>query len=88
MRTEIDDAVRRLFEARVQTEKPGNSVLDQIRLLRLAGIIDKPTSALLDDLRKIGNTARHDTTQEFSKADAVRYKDLVERVLQLFKNEE
>jgi len=85
MRTEVDDAILRFFEDKVHTENPGKSILDQIRFLRLAGFIDKTTSALLDDLRKIGNSARHDTSREFTKHDAVRYRALVERVLQHFK---
>jgi hypothetical protein len=51
-----------------------------VRELREHGLIDPPTSALLDDLRVIGNNAAHGDT-EFSMVEAKRYKDLSETAI-------
>jgi Domain of unknown function (DUF4145) len=61
------------------------SLASIIRLLRNRNIIDPHTSALLDDLRVVGNTAAHggDGT-EFSKADALRYRNLADEVFRRF----
>ena len=50
-----------------------------VRALREAGAIDSTASAILDDLRNIGNSAAHADTQ-ISKDDAIRYRNLVDEV--------
>jgi hypothetical protein len=47
------------------------------RILRSDKIIGPHTSALLDDLRAIGNSAAHGTENRFTKEDAMRFKSLV-----------
>lgn len=52
-----------------------------IRDLRKNELIDHHTSAILDDLRVVGNTAAHSTDKEFSLDEARRVRDLAERVI-------
>lgn len=53
-----------------------------IRILRKAGILDEKTSALLDDLRAIGNQAAHDPEgAKLNKTAAVRFGQLVDTVI-------
>lgn len=79
-RPQIEEAVSNL--ARSRGIEPGKAPqLQTIRILRSEGIIDPNTSAVLDDLRSIGNAAAHpgpDTS--FSKADALRFGELADRV--------
>ena len=49
------------------------SLLEGVRILRSKNIIDARTSALLDDLRVIGNEAAHNTSNELKKEDAMRF---------------
>lgn len=55
-----------------------------VRLLRNHDLIDEQTSALLDDLRVIGNTARHGRETELSEADAVRFRSLAQVAINQF----
>jgi hypothetical protein len=59
------------------------------RLLRNRNLIDQHTSALLDDLRVVGNTAAHggDETQ-FSKEDALRYRKLADELIRRIEGRE
>jgi hypothetical protein len=57
-----------------------------VRSLRNREIIDEHTSALLDDLRTVGNTAAHSNTAEFTKEDAMRYRRLADQVIALLEN--
>ena len=51
------------------------------RLMRLRGVIDEHTSAILDDLRAVGNAAAHGGRgTQFTKEDALRYKDLADDI--------
>jgi hypothetical protein len=56
------------------------TMLTATRLLRSKGLIDAHTSAILDDLRNIGNTAAHINGAEFSESDAIRFKKLADDV--------
>jgi hypothetical protein len=49
--------------------------------LRNQGVIDPSTSALLDDIRVVGNTAAHNAGTEFSIEDARRFKRLADDVV-------
>jgi hypothetical protein len=52
------------------------------RMLRRREIIDQHASALLDDLRAVGNAAAHGGNQtEFSKDDALRYRNLADEFI-------
>ncbi|MER8532101.1 DUF4145 domain-containing protein [Mesorhizobium sp. M1005] len=79
IRAELDSAVYGLAESSGEPRKLpfGN----MIRLLRDHEILDSGTSALLDDLRVLGNRAAHETSHDFSVDDARRYKAIADRVM-------
>lgn len=83
--------LRSLLEERLRAianlhglEKSGRpvSMLGAIKGLQTRNIIDSGTAALLQDLRAMGNAAAH-TPDTFSLNDALRYKSLVEQVLEV-----
>lgn len=80
-RREIEEALTILSERFAETDKMPKGILMLTRLLRKRGIIGEYTSALLDDLRAIGNAAAHDNTVEFAKEDARRFRNLADDVL-------
>jgi Domain of unknown function (DUF4145) len=82
LRAELDEAVRNAA-ARFGMEKSGvgSSMVVAIRQLRNSNIIDGHTSAILDDLRNVGNTAVHSTSTDFTESDALRYKKLANQVI-------
>ena len=82
MRRELDDAIRRTASRLRVLEANEVSSLTLTRVLRSIGAIDEHTSALLDDLRKIGNTAAHAPGNGFSKEDAKRYWELTNQAIQ------
>lgn len=57
-------------------------LLNLTRDLRRDQLIDEATSAVLDDLRVVGNRAAHDITREISESDAKRFRDLSDKVIQ------
>ena len=63
------------------SSRPG-SILQLTRDLRKHDLIDKTTSALLDDLRVFGNTAAHKADAEFTEQDALRFGEYSERLIQ------
>jgi hypothetical protein len=52
-----------------------------IRELRKNELIDQHTSAILDDLRAICNSAAHRVEVDFSLSEAQQFRDLTERVI-------
>jgi len=54
-----------------------------IRLLRSSRLIDANTSALLDDLRNIGNAAAHNLSDP-TEIEAIRYKKLADQLIRHF----
>lgn len=78
-RFEIDEAAKSLGQA--AGFKGTTSILGLTRLLRSQEVIDPQTSALLDDLRVIGNNAAHNTDASFSFEDATRFRSLADRVI-------
>lgn len=81
-RFDIDDALRSLaVGANVTDGKSTQSTLTLTRVLRNSGVIEQNTSALLDDLRVIGNNAAHNSEVEYSVEDAIRYRKLADRVI-------
>jgi hypothetical protein len=46
--------------------------LSSVRMLRSAGLLDAKTSALLDDLRVVGNKAAHSDTKTIAKEETIR----------------
>jgi hypothetical protein len=87
-RSDLEQTITRLAEPYFVQHAPGSgksqSLLEAIRVLRKQGIIDDKTSALLDDLRVIGNQAAHqpDEPSVNSKVTALRFGKLVDTVLQ------
>jgi hypothetical protein len=81
-RADLDSAVRRLAEDADISNSRRASLPSLIRQLRAKEKIDPTISALLDDLRNVGNAAAHsDDDQEFTFEDARRYRDLTDRAL-------
>jgi hypothetical protein len=81
VRTDIEEAVRALAKAAGLLTPRVQSTLGLTRLLRSKGVIERQTSALLDDLRVIGNSAVHNLNADFSAEDALRYKELADRAI-------
>jgi hypothetical protein len=80
-RHELEDALQNL--ARATGIKAINKGIVQLtRELRKAEIIDQGTSALLDDLRAIGNAAAHDVSTQITQNDAARFRSLTDRLIQ------
>lgn len=78
-RLEVEQAVREFAKSvGMEAEKRPYSYL--VRELRKNGLIDNHTSAILDDLRSLGNSALHNPEASFTYADSVRFRDLAERV--------
>ena len=87
-RAELEQALRSIaisFWAGTTTSQPSPrsmSLINSIRILRKEGIIDERTSALLDDLRAIGNQAAHsDDGTEFTKDEALRFGKLADSTI-------
>ena len=82
LRRELEAAVGAV--AKAHHIPAGVSLLSMTRALRARGIIDPHTSALLDDLRSIGNQAAHASSQdrpEITKEDALRYRKLADNLI-------
>jgi hypothetical protein len=80
MRAEIDEALRDLAQA--SAVNPNASAVMLIRKLRDGNWIDPQTSALLDDLRVVGNNAAHRADFQVAKEDALRFRRLADRAIQ------
>jgi hypothetical protein len=85
LRAELEEAVKSFAEA-VGMLKGGapRGLLALTRELRKNELIDSATSALLDDLRVIGNTAAHNADSTITKEDAIRFRNLAERIVGQF----
>lgn len=57
-----------------------------MRRLRAEKLLDPHTSALLDDLRVVGNRAAHDETLELSTDEVLRFKRLSDKVVSQLAN--
>jgi Domain of unknown function (DUF4145) len=80
LRTELENIVRFLAQRYGSQTASPLTLAVATRVLRSKKIIDPHTSALLDDLRAIGNSAAHGTENQFTKEDAMRFKSLVDVV--------
>ena len=76
----LENAVQ-LAAIRHNEGKIPKSTLTAIRLLRNNNIIDKHTAGILDDLRNVGNSARHGIGDFFGESDAIRFKKLADQVI-------
>jgi len=80
-RSELDEAVRSLADRHAKSDRP-QTLLFRTRALRNKGVIDHQTSALLDDLRVVGNAAAHSGTDtQFTKEEAMRFGALADRTI-------
>jgi hypothetical protein len=82
-RAQLEQVVRDFAQSvgMVESKMPFASL---VRELRKHELIDSHTSAILDDLRSVGNSAAHRTDNEFSLDEALRFRDLAERVINQF----
>jgi hypothetical protein len=80
-RTDVEEAVRTLARAAKLLTPKVQSFLGITRLLRSREVIDSNTSALLDDLRTIGNSAAHSANAEFTPDDARRFRTLANNII-------
>jgi Domain of unknown function (DUF4145) len=84
MRATLEEAVRSFAETMGITNlNPYINYASLIRNLRKSDLIDPNTSALLDDLRAVGNAATHNRSDPTEK-DALRFGELAERLTQQF----
>jgi hypothetical protein len=86
-RAELEQVIRRAAEPYASQVSAKNwkmlSLTTAIRILRNHHVIDDKRSALLDDLRVIGNRAAHSTDgDEFTKEEAVRFGKLADDSIQ------
>jgi MoxR-like ATPase len=83
-RAQLEQAVRDFAQSvgMVESRRP---FADLVRELRKHALIDSPTSAILDDLRTVGNSAAHRADNEFSLDEALRFRALAERVINQFR---
>jgi hypothetical protein len=87
-RAELEQAVKTAAEPYISTSIAKSwktlPLTSAIRALRQQHIIDEQTSALLDDLRVIGNRAAHSQDgSEFSKEEALRFGKLTDNIIGL-----
>jgi Domain of unknown function (DUF4145) len=81
-RRDLDEAVQKMAEihGRSTSRRPW-TLLTAIRALRDRQVISPETSALLDDLRSIGNEAAHSRENNFTTEDALRFRALADQAL-------
>jgi hypothetical protein len=87
-RSDLEQTITKLAEPYILQHSPGSgkshTLLEAIRVLRKEKIIDDKTSAVLDDLRVIGNQAAHQPEEPSvnNKVTALRFGKLVDTLLQ------
>lgn len=81
LRNELEDRVVKFAQARGAKLSPlHTSTTYVVRVLRQMGLIDEVTSAMIDDLRVVGNAAAHDNGRSFTESEAQRFKTIYEVV--------
>lgn len=84
VRANLEEAVREYAQIQgLSNISPYTSYSLLVRQLRQNDLIDRNTSALLDDLRAIGNAAAHNQSDP-TEEDALRYQELAQRLIQQF----
>ena len=83
-RAELEEAVEKFAEVNglAAWTRKGAPIQELVRGLRDGGVIDKHISAILDDLRAIGNRAAHTRAIPVSAEEARRFKKLSDDVIQ------
>jgi hypothetical protein len=89
-RADLEQVMRLVAESRLSDTNSQNwknlSLLELTRALRKQGFIDERSSALLDDLRAIGNQAAHHRNGgEFTVADALRFGQLTDEAIKVLR---
>jgi hypothetical protein len=82
IRSELEEAVKGVLQRRGRFLDKPVTTLAATRILRGEKVIDEATSALLDDLRVIGNDAVHNGNREFTMDEALRVRKLADQVIQ------
>jgi hypothetical protein len=80
-RADVEEAVRSLAKSAGLLGPKIQSFLGFTRLLRNRGVINAQTSALLDDLRAIGNGAAHKADAVYTQEEAKRFRLLADNVI-------
>ena len=81
LRNELEDLVVKFASGRgVKLSKVHTNPTYVVRVLREQRAIDEVTSALIDDLRVVGNAAAHDNARSFTVDEARRFKTIYEVV--------
>ena len=84
MRGNLEEAVRAFGQAvGISNISPYMNYASLVRELRRNDLIDANTSALLEDLRAIGNAAAHNQSNP-SEQEALRFGDLAEKLIRQF----
>jgi hypothetical protein len=81
VRSDIEEAVGSVAKSTGLLTPKVQSLLGLTRFLRSREVIDRQTSALLDDLRVLGNNAAHSPDTGFTKEEALRYRSLANQVI-------
>jgi Domain of unknown function (DUF4145) len=82
IRSELEETVKEAVQRLGTFINKPVTLLTATRILRRQKVIDEATSALLDDLRAIGNDAVHNTSREFTTEEALRMRKLADQVIQ------
>lgn len=82
IRGELEEALKNVLQRQGRFLDRPITMMAGTRILRGEKLIDATTSALLDDLRAIGNEASHNREREFTKDDAMRIKKLADQAIQ------
>ncbi|HUC49151.1 MAG TPA: DUF4145 domain-containing protein [Xanthobacteraceae bacterium] len=81
VRASLEEAVRSFADAiGMKNKDPYTNYASLIRNLRVSDLIDANTSALLDDLRAVGNSAAHNQSDP-TERDALKFAELAERLI-------
>jgi hypothetical protein len=86
LRMEVEEVLRREWERHAQSNRPwrtARSAREMLRQLRASGQIGSRAAALFEDILAMGNIAAHDHEAKFTKEDAMRYRDVVDRAIDL-----
>jgi hypothetical protein len=87
-RAELEQVLRSVAEPYLTATSPRSwktlALGSTIRILRKHGVLDERTSALLDDLRAVGNRAAHSADDsEFTFAEAIQFGKLTDEAISL-----
>jgi Domain of unknown function (DUF4145) len=87
MRADLEEAMASFAQRHDVTDPSPRkmlSILNMTRLFRARGLISPEVSALLDDIRAIGNSAAHGSGAAISFEDALRFRRLWELAMAQF----